>query len=29
MPDVFARHPSLIGNFDDRVRPPNAPQRPT
>jgi undecaprenyl-diphosphatase len=29
MPDVFARHPSLIGNFDDRVRPLNAPQRPT
>jgi undecaprenyl-diphosphatase len=29
MPDVFARHPSLIGNFDDRVRPPSAPQRPT
>jgi membrane-associated phospholipid phosphatase len=29
MPDVFARHPSLIGNLDDRVRPPAAPQRPT
>jgi undecaprenyl-diphosphatase len=29
MPDVFARHPSLIGNFDDRVRPPGAPQCPT
>ena len=29
MPDVFARHPSLIGNFDDRMRPPGAPQRAT
>ena len=29
MPDVFARHPSLIGNFDDRVRPSGAPQRST
>jgi undecaprenyl-diphosphatase len=29
MPDVFARHPSLIGDFDDTTRPEGAPQRPT
>jgi len=29
MPDVFARHPRLIGDFDDTARPPGAPQRPT
>jgi len=29
MPDVFARHPSLIGDFDDTTQPPGAPQRPT
>src|SRR5215467_15289586 len=29
MPDVFARHPSLIGDFDDRARPTGAPQRST
>lgn len=29
MPDVFARYPSLIGDFDERERPPGAPQRPT
>src|SRR5215467_301443 len=29
MPDVFARHPSLIGDFDDRARAPGAPQRST
>jgi undecaprenyl-diphosphatase len=29
MPDVFAHHPSLIGDFDDRARLPGAPQRPT
>ena len=26
MPGVFARHPSLLGNFDDRAQPPVAPQ---
>jgi undecaprenyl-diphosphatase len=29
MPDVFAHHPSLIGDFDDTTRLPGAPQRPT
>lgn len=26
VPDAFARHPSLLGDFDDRARPPGAPQ---
>jgi undecaprenyl-diphosphatase len=26
MPDVFARHPSLLGDFDARTQPPAAPQ---
>ena len=29
MPDVFARHPSLLGSFNGRARPPGAPQRAT
>ena len=29
MPEMFARHPSLLGNFDGRVQPPVAPERPT
>ena len=29
MPDVFARHPSLLGSFNGRARPPGAPQRTT
>jgi len=27
MPDVFARHPSLLGDFNGRARPPGAPER--
>ena len=27
MPDVFARHPSLLGDFDGRARLPGAPQQ--
>jgi undecaprenyl-diphosphatase len=27
MPDLFARHPSLLGDFDGTVRPPGAPQQ--
>jgi undecaprenyl-diphosphatase len=29
LPDMFARHPSLLGDFNGRARPPGAPQRPT
>jgi hypothetical protein len=29
MPDVFARHPSLLGDFNGSARPPGAPQRAT
>ena len=29
MPDVFARHPSLLGSFNGRARPPGAPERAT
>ena len=29
MPDVFARHPSLLRDFSGRARPPGAPQRAT
>jgi len=27
LPDVFARHPSLLGDFNGTARPPGAPQR--
>jgi hypothetical protein len=29
MPDVFARHPSLVGDLNGRARSPGAPQRAT
>ena len=29
LPDVFARHPSLLGDFNGTARPPGAPQRVT
>jgi hypothetical protein len=29
IPDVFARHPSLLGDFNGRTQPPGAPRHAT